>query len=740
MARTNNGSNWFSRASSRVLSNSPVLGRKIGDEDTTVLHILQLGLFFVIILAVTVGSVLIQWNPGQPSLEVGDISSQTFKAPRDTSYISQIRTDEARQQAYDSVDNIVKQFDSSVHDAKLAELNEFLDDVTEIRSTTLSDDEKQERIKAQAPNMADSVVSQMVDLSASSWSQIQDVARDVVDETMSREIQGDEIGNAIDRLPLLISADISNTERDVVVAMSSLFISPNVFIDDQATQAKREEARAGIEPVTVTVKKGQAIVRDGTEVTAKDIEALESLGLLETKVDWIPRLGLAGLMVILTIVLTAYLYRFNPQVWRNRQLVLIALVLIVPIIVARLILPHNEFQYVLPVAASAMLLAILFDADVAIVVSAVLALYIGVVAGVSPDLMLLYFVASIAGALVVWRAERTMTFILAGLASSLAMFIVAISLIALDNELDFVEAAETGVEVLAAGAISAAVTFMFYSVLGSIFGITTSLGLQELAHPNRPLLNRLAHEAPGTYHHSIIVSNLAEAAISRVGGDPMLARVGVLYHDIGKLEHPTFFVENQANIGNIHDGLDPQVSAQIIIDHVKHGVALARKEHVPKAIIDIIAQHHGTTRVEYFYRKALEKNPDVDPKVFTYPGPKPQTREAAVVMLADSVEASVRSMSQGGRLFDQADHTNRQQESDRLGNVVRSIIQSRIDAGQLDECDLTFRDLAIIEDSFIQILEGIYHPRVEYPPALQRTTPSSTLSPETTQPAPSQLD
>jgi hypothetical protein len=267
-------------------------------------------------------------------------------------------------------------------------------------------------------------------------------------------------------------------------------------------------------------------------------------------------------------------------------------------------------------------------------------------------------------------------------------------------------------------------TFLSFSVLGSLFGIVTHLQLQELAHPRQQLLSRLAREAPGTYHHSIIVSNLAESAAEEVGGDPLFARVAVLYHDIGKMKHPTFFIENQTSMGNIHDTLDPHTSADIIIDHVRDGVMMARKARVPRRIVDIIAQHHGTSRVEFFYRKAIEKDPNVDELAFRYPGPKPQTKEAAIIMLADAVEAAVRAAASNNRLFRAVpDGSNRHMESEHLREFVHNIIQARVDDGQLDECPLTYTDVRTVENTFVQILEGIYHPRVEYP--AQAGTPTS---------------
>ena len=247
--------------------------------------------------------------------------------------------------------------------------------------------------------------------------------------------------------------------------------------------------------------------------------------------------------------------------------------------------------------------------------------------------------------------------------------------------------------------------------MGSLFGITTHLQLLELAHPNQPLLYRLAREAPGTYHHSIVVSNLAETGAEIIGGDPLFARVAVLYHDVGKIMRPSFFIENQANRENPHDQLDPRTSARVIVDHVHDGVRLAGKARLPQPIVDIIEQHHGTTLIRYFFSKALEADPGTAEAEFRYPGPRPQTKESGVIMLADSVEAAVRSAAQSGRLFEpSADGSHRV-----LEGIVRSVVQERLDDGQLDECDLTLRDVEAIRQSFVQILLGIYHPRVEYP-------------------------
>jgi len=254
------------------------------------------------------------------------------------------------------------------------------------------------------------------------------------------------------------------------------------------------------------------------------------------------------------------------------------------------------------------------------------------------------------------------------------------------------------------GLLSSSLTVGFFSLLGRVFGITTTLQLLELSDPTQPLLRRLLNEAPGTYHHSIMVGNLAERAAERVGADPLLVRVGAYYHDIGKLARPYFFIENQFDGRNVHDTLDPKTSARIVAAHVRDGVELAEKHKLPPRVREFITEHHGTRLVTYFYSRASQEGDGkVDASQYSYPGPKPHSKESAIVMLADSVEAVVRSTK---------DHS-----AENIAALVRKVVAERVSEGQLDECDLTMRDMDEIVKAFITILIGMYHPRIEYPPS-----------------------
>ncbi len=679
----------------------------------------RFGVFALATLLVTVAVVIVDFSPTPTVLSPGDIARDTYKAPFATTFVSAIRTEDQRKAAHDSVSNIVHTHDETVLTTQQTELQRLLDNIGEIRSETISEADKSLRISDLSEDLSRSDATEIARLDNTSWARVAEESLRVLTVVLSEEIRSDEVDVVRSQIPDRVSQLRTAAEQNVVASLVDLFVRPNVFIDDQATEARRREAAAAVEPVVVSVQDGQAIVRDGDIVSRTDVEMMEALGMFSTSGDGFNRAGKAGIMAILSIILVVYIYYFLRRVSDGRQLLLLFLILLTPVVTARFILPHDDIQYMFPAALSAMLISILLSFQLALIVSIVLAFYLGVVAGMSFELTAVYFVGALAGAFIINRAERTTTFVWAGGAVTISMFLTAFCFRLLDGEISSSEIASLLIQTGIAGALAASVTFLSFSVLGSIFGITTHLQLLDLLRPNQPLLNRLAREAPGTYHHSIIVSNLAESAATIVGGDALLTRVAVLYHDIGKLEHPTFFIENQANIGNVHDHLDPKVSARVIIDHVTDGYATGKKARLPQPVLDIIQQHHGTTLVRFFYSKALNAGMDVTESEFRYPGPKPQTKEAAIVMLADSVEAAVRSVAQSGKLFERAESGDRRSESEKLREFVHSIVDQRVTEGQLGECDLTLRDIDGIKSSFIQILEGIYHPRVEYPAASQ---------------------
>ncbi len=446
--------------------------------------------------------------------------------------------------------------------------------------------------------------------------------------------------------------------------------------------------------------------------------AFEDLTTMTEISDVVAVFGWLLLSIVVVTTLLAWLWRFRSRLWhRNNAILLVSLALLTATSLLVATADRSVAPYLVPTAAVGLLLAVLLDAGLASVATAMVAVLAGVVTG-SMDLAAYTFLGGIVGTIVIGRGERLSQFAQAGafIAVTNVAVVLAFTIIVGSENMEMTLQLLGAALVSAFGAsIAAAGTF---ALLGSVFGITTSYQLLELANPTQPLLRRLLLEAPGTYHHSLMVGNLAEQAAEAIGADALVTRVAAYYHDVGKLYDPLVFIENQGGGENIHDQLAPEESAAMVMGHVARGIDIAYQYKLPKAIIPYIPQHHGTALMGYFYAKARqiaaeeagapaaskaanEAADKVDQRRFRHAGPKPQTREAAILMLADSVEASVRSLSS--------------HEEPAIRAMVSRIISDRLLDGQFDECDLTLRDLDRTRESFIEQLLAMYHRRIAYP-------------------------
>lgn len=488
----------------------------------------------------------------------------------------------------------------------------------------------------------------------------------------------------------------------------SPLIQPNMLFNLKATEANREAAKQAIEPVRIL--KNSLIVQEGEKVTEKHIVQLQDLGLLGNRIRVGGYLGLFFILIILFAVVLLYLYLFNRDIYEHiKYLLLLGLIIVLTLLLG---LAARYFSgYLVPVGMGAILITVLFEPRLAVLINIVMAVLIGIVVGGEFN----YIVVAITGGLVaiyaVSQLQRRSDLTKAGIYLAAANVAAIIAVILWGNgfqfEYDFLR--NFSIAILAGignGFFSAVLAIGLLPYLESAFGLTTAVTLLELADPGRPLLRKLLMEAPGTYHHSIVVGNLAEAAAEAIGADPLLSRVGAFYHDIGKTKRPYFFVENQFTGDNPHNKITPNLSALIIRSHVKDGLELAREEKMPLPVLDIIQQHHGTTLISFFYQQAVDNLLDKDKmtpdeKEFRYEGPLPQTKEAAIILLADSVEAAVRSLSRP--------------VAGRIEGMVRRIIKEKLNDGQFDEAPLTLKDLDKIGDTFVHILSGIFHQRIEYP-------------------------
>ncbi len=716
-------------------------------------HIWQRGLTFIVFNLVLVAAVtlilLAQFLPfstlpgaGQPSVEVGKPATQTYYAPHSVTYPSTVLTGKAKEDARKDPANLAYDTNITLINQQRNALQTALFTIATVRAADGVTAAQQAQSLQSSLNFTLTlpVAESMVDLTYNQWQAVVSDTLRTYDQIMNnRELISDaDVNRALQDVYANAPSGFTAEQRLVELTLLRAFVKPNRLLNEERTAANQQAAEDAVPPHIVAVQAGEVVLIRGQIVSAADVEKLQHLGI---SADWQDFVSAAGLVAVLLLLASTYLYLTQPDLWyRRRPLLLLGLSLILPTIVSRVTTNHLLLPYALPFAGVSIVLAVLLNPNLAMVYTFVLSLLVGLLVNNNLALTVFYFATGLSGIYATWRAERSSDFVRAGLYVSLISYLMLLLLRLPDHNIDNAALLQMAVASLVNGGLAAVFSFATFNLLGNLFGTTTPLQLLELAHPTQPLLRRLMHDAPGTYHHSLVVSNLAERAAEVVGADPLLARVGAYYHDIGKVMHPPFFVDNQAGMENIHDNLDPRASARIIAGHVRDGLELAKKHHLPKRVRDIIPQHHGSTVIRYFYEKAVaeEGAANVDINEFRYPGPRPQTKEAAIIMLADSVEAASRAASQAGRLNAPVDPSSvaRQNtngfDEDAVGRLVHKVISDKLEDGQLDECDLTIHDLSNIEKAFRAMLRGIYHPRVSYP---EKTVPAAANDPTAETPA-----
>ena len=643
--------------------------------------------------------------PRQYQLRVGDVSPADVRSPRRVTYISQVETKQARDRAAAAVaPQLVMDYDLVLQQRH--QLNTLLQQLTDLRRQTgLAASERQRRMASLTePPLPDSIVLQMLALDQGRWAAVAAESQRLLQDVLKERISPERLEEFRRSLPIRVSDGFSEAERAIAVELAQRFVQPNVRLDEEATERLRREAQDAVAPVEQTVESGEIVVRAGQVITPVDLEKLTVLGLSDPTPDW-SSLGAAALLSFVTVgVISAYIYCLKPAlIARERRLAMIGLLMVGTVVAAKIILGSRPmWAYIFPLPAVAMLVSALLSARLAVALSAFLAMLVGYIASSSLEVAVMLLAGSAVGAAGVWRREHLSAFFWTGLLVGLTQAAVAAAFYLASRADDVSFLALVGTEAILNGLLSAVLAVGMTYITGRLFGITTTLQLLELANPTHPLLRRLLLEAPGTYHHSILVGNLAERAAEEVGADPLLVRVAAYYHDVGKLQRPYCFIENQVQGANIHDTLEPRQSAEIIAAHVTDGLEIASKYGIPARVRELILQHHGTRLVSFFYQKDAENSREpVDRATFTYPGPKPQSKEGAILMLADGVEAAARATQ---------DHS-----PEVLERIVDQIIMQRLAEGQLDECDLTLRDLTRIKQVFCTLLNAMYHPRIEYP-------------------------
>ncbi len=690
-----------------------------------------------VLLAAGLWGTLSLWLPGSRSeLEVGRPSPMTIQAPRSTEFESALRTAEAQAQAENRPENVVYTTNRNLPIEQRVQLIDLFTTISNIRNDpSLSSFEKHEELigmPSASVVLSDTLASTILSLDDSTWSAIRGQTLNIYDRALSEydyEIDEDDITQVQEHSLPLWTSGLPQVQRDLVLLLTRSFLRVNHTFDPEATARQKRAAREAVQPVIVRIQAGQSLVRDGEIVTPEVIEMLEATGALPRRLTGLDMGGYGLIATVLSVIIMLYLGCQQPELIRQpRALFVIVGLLIATAFSARLLLAlWPDYPYAFPMATIVLVLAIVFNSHLALASAALLSVVIGMLGGNSLPLTTTMLASSMVAVFSVRTAERPLTFMQAGVAIALATMFSETGFWLINTTDPSWGRVQTFAFFSAInGLLSAILALGLFNIVGHIAGIVTPLQLMELAHPSQPLIRKVVREAPGTYYHSVSVGNLAEAAAEAVGADALLLRVAAYYHDIGKTIRPYFFTDNQTGRENVHNDLDPQTSATIIIDHVREGVKMAQAARLPQQIIDFIATHHGTSIVSHFYQVAMRDQDMVDIDDFRYPGPKPFTREQGIMMLADSVEATVRAKAQHGLLLARPANGNSANGQARGGaqtidDLVGSIIDERVRSGQLDNTALTLHDLVLIREAFVSSLQGIYHPRVDYAPQIVKS-------------------
>jgi putative nucleotidyltransferase with HDIG domain len=641
--------------------------------------------------------------PKRYDVNEGDIASNDIKAPRET-----IDEKASEQKLNEALVKIGKQYTekNEVKSQAVQNIGNLFDKLENLNSIAGDVNSEISQLK-QITNLSDAQYKILLNIKSEQISGLKEEMLKIIDLVyVNKILEGDEeslkqakeIANTeIDKIN--INIEILSTLKTVV----SNEIKPNLFYDSVKKQELIDEVKKNTEKVII--KKNQIIVNEGEPVTASQIEILKSLGLLNedsSKGNTVIYLVLAVFLSLIIFISNWYIYRHYKNIFfDNKKMILINLISLISIMLARVLTMISP--YLIPLACAPILMTILVNYKISLFINTMNIVIISIMVGFDPQMMVLSIISTLLGATIIKKMQQRNDILYATIfiaaISGIMNFSIGVILSSNTKEIVF-NSLYSVVGVLIAGILAVG----FLPFFESMFDIVTTLKLLELSNPNSPLLKKLLMEAPGTYHHSMLVANLAEMAAEEVGANSVVTRIGAYYHDVGKIARPYFFKENQITKENPHDKITGNLSTLIILSHVKDGLELAKEHNLPKIIQDIIVQHHGTTLVKYFYYtiKNNAENPDeIKEEDYRYQGPIPNTKEAGIIMLADSTEAAVRSIT---------DHTK-----ERIEKMVYEIIEDKLHTGQLDDCDLTLKDLSKIRNCFLKGLNGIYHKRIEYP-------------------------
>ncbi|EGL82655.1 7TM receptor with intracellular metal dependent phosphohydrolase [Caldalkalibacillus thermarum TA2.A1] len=651
--------------------------------------------------------------PDFVDVQVGSRAEQDIISP--VTVVDEEATERARERAAREVAPVYI-MDPSITENQVANLERAFDVIKEtLTNDNLSREEKRQQLKERIPyELSDEAYDIFLNHSLEEIETLKQFTRSIVYEIMYAGVKTDTLEAALQEVNnSLILSTLDSDLRKVSQEMAKASIVPNYVLDPEETERLRQEAREQVRPIEI--REGEIIVAEGDIVTQEIYRKLGKVGLLSESANLYPYLGLALFIGLILAFIACYIHYSDLPIKKdNTQFLMYIVIFILNVVFLKVVsigqvLDYHGIGFMAPVAFATMSMTMLLHQRIALFSSFLFGLIAAIILnGETTRYMdftygLVAMFSGAAGAFFLGNATRKTRILQAGFVVSVVTVCAVVTMIMLtQSPFGWLDLAQYVAYGLMSGILASVLTIGIMPFFEAAFGILSPMKLIELSNPNQPLLRKILLEAPGTYHHSVMVANLAEAAAEAVGANGLLARVGAYYHDVGKTKRPHFFIENQFNMDNPHDKIAPQLSATIITAHTRDGAQMLREHKFPKAICDIAEQHHGTTLLKYFYHKAKEGSDcQVNESDFRYDGPKAQFKESAIVGIADSVEAAVRSLSKP--------------TPERIENIVRQIIKDRLEDGQFNECDLTLKELDTIAKVICETLKGIFHSRIEYP-------------------------
>ncbi len=649
-------------------------------------------LFFLIVFALIFNG----FTPQTVNLKAGDIASNSIVAPR--RIVDTEMTQSLRVQA-ENLTSPVYDYLTNAYSETSDQVNTLFSTLDGVHSSQIDQAAVDSYNQIFSVNLSLADYQYLLSLRSSTRAKLQSAINEILSGLYAGEIKAAELqdikSGASDQL---LSYDLGAQSTQIGQSILQSVIRPNMILNEDATKIARAAARDSVSEVVYET--GQTIVTRGDVVTEHQIALLKEAGLIKTGLfeNMSKTFGLPALILILIAIYISYLYLYHPEIYASsKMLVLIAAQFVLMLIIGQLCIYFSV--YMIQVSIMTMTLCLVFNSRVAVQTNLFLMLFLAVGLQLDIDSFLYLIISGYVGILYMQQiSTRTDIFKSGMLVSGVNMLMILIINIYRSN-IGFTTLTNL-IYGFGNGVIAALLTSGMLMMWEAMFNIVTPFKLLEMSNPTDDVIQKLITEAPGTYQHSLVVSNMSETAAKKIGANQLLARVGAYYHDIGKSEKSVYFKENQIDITNPHDYISPEVSAKILKNHVSDGVYLAEKYRIPSEISQFIQTHHGTSEISYFKAEADQQGYEGS-EDFHYHGILPHTKETSIVMLADSVEAAVRSLDE--------------KNTDNIRKMIRSIVGKKINEGQLKESKLSFEEIETIKSAFYDVLTGVYHTRIKYP-------------------------